>query len=157
MTDRRHLAQLNVGRLVAPVGDPRVAAFVDALDAVNAIADRSPGFVWRLQDASGDATSFRLPGDGRTLVNMSVWEDGDALRHYVFNTIHRRFYERRREWFEVMAEHHVVMWWVEPGHVPTLEEAGERLERLRRDGPSRHAFGWGELPDAEAWLERACA
>ncbi len=158
MTTRtRHLAELNVGRLVAPVGDPRVAPFVDALEAVNAIAERSPGFVWRLQDEGGDATNFRFPGDDRTLVNMSVWETADALRHYVFNTLHRKFYERRAEWFEVMAKHHMVLWWVPVGHIPTLEEAAERLARLQADGPTAFAFSWEALPDAERWAERRCA
>ncbi len=152
-----HLAELNVGRLVAPVGDPRVAPFVNALEAVNAIAERSPGFVWRLKDDGGDATNFRFPSDDQTLVNMSVWESADALRHYVFNTVHRKFYERRAEWFEVMAQHHMVLWRVPAGHIPTLEEAAERLNHLQAHGPSAFAFGWAALPDAERWAERRCA
>lgn len=157
----RHIAELNVGRLVAPVGDLRVAPFVDAIDAINALAERSPGFVWRLKDEAADASpgalDLRLPGDGSTLVNMSVWESSEDLRRFVFNTVHRRFYERRAEWFELMATHHVVMWWVEPGVTPTLEEAGARLARLNREGPSEAAFGWDQLPDAAAWAHRRCA
>lgn len=158
--DGMHLAELNVGRLVAPVDDPRVAPFVHALDAVNAIAERSPGFVWRLEgdtSQSPGATSLRLPGDAQTLVNMSVWEDADSLRHYVFNTVHRKFYERRHQWFEVMAQHHFVLWWVPAGHIPTLEEAADRLADLRENGASDRAFGWDRLPNAAAWRDRRCA
>lgn len=157
---KRHLAELNVGRLVAPVGDPKVAPFVNALEAVNALAERSPGFVWRLVGADATtrgATDLRLPGDDQTLVNMSVWEDADSLRHYVFNTVHRKFYTRKDEWFQAMDGHHMVLWWVEAGHVPTLEEAAERLNHLKEHGPSEHAFGWAELPDSREWDARRCA
>lgn len=160
ITPDRHLAELNIGRLVAPVGDPKVAPFVDALDAVNALAERSPGFVWRLigdEAESPGATSLRMPGDETMLVNMTVWESPEALRDFVFKTVHRRFYARRAEWFSLMPEHHFVMWWVAPGHAPTLEEAADRLERLRRDGPSDAAFGWEHLPDAAVWAEKRCA
>lgn len=158
--DGHHLAELNIGRLGMPLDDPRVAPFVSALDAVNALADRSPGFVWRLVGAdmtSPGATRLPMPADEQSLVNMSVWEDGDALRHYVFNTVHRKVYERRHEWFEIMVEHHFVMWWVPAGSIPTLEDAAARLMDLRDNGPSDRAFGWAQLPNAQAWTKRQCA
>jgi hypothetical protein len=82
---RYHLAQVNIGRVKAPLDDPIMAGFVSRLDELNALADRSPGFVWRLQTNDGNATYFRpYPHDDRILMNMSVWETIDSLRHYVY-------------------------------------------------------------------------
>src|SRR5215813_5003324 len=130
-----HLAQLNIGRLRYEVNDPRMADFVDNLARVNAIADRAEGFIWRLQDATGNATSYRPYGDDpRMAINMSVWEDVAALERYVWQTVHKRFYGRREEWFERLDGTYFVMWWVPAGHIPTVEEAVERLEHLNRHG-----------------------
>jgi Domain of unknown function (DUF3291) len=120
----QHLAQLNIGRLRYEIGDPRMAEFVDNLARVNAIADRAEGFVWRLQDASGNATAYRpYGGDPRMAINMSVWEDVAALERYVWQTVHKRIYGRRHEWFEKLDGSYFVMWWVPAGHIPTVEEA----------------------------------
>ena len=135
-----HLAQLNIARLRAPLDSPELADFVAALDPVNALADAAPGFVWRLQTDDGDATSIRAFDDDMLIVNMSVWESLDALRAYVYGSEHRAVMARRRQWFERMAEAYVVLWWVPAGHVPTVEEAKERLEALRREGPTADAF-----------------
>ena len=154
----QHLAQLNVGRLRYEVDDPRMADFVNNLARVNAIADRTEGFVWRLQDASGNATSYRpYGGDPRMAVNMSVWENVAALEAYVWQTVHKRFYGRREEWFERLAGPYFVMWWVPAGHIPTVEEAVERLEHLGQHGPSDYAFGWESLPAAQLWKTARCA
>lgn len=152
-----HLAQLNVGTMLYPQDDPRMAGFMDNLDRVNAIADRSPGFVWRLQDESGNATSIQAFEDPELLVNLSVWETPEALQQFVWQTVHKQFYARRAEWFEVMDKMDFVMWWVEPGAVPTTREARERLEHLWANGPSDYAFGWEDLPNAEMWKEARCA
>lgn len=135
-----HLAQLNIARLLAPIDSPQLADFVAALEPVNALADAAPGFVWRLQTDEGNATSIRPYDDDMLVVNMSVWESLDALRDFVFGAEHRAIMAGRRQWFERMADAYVVLWWVPEGHIPTVEEAKDRLERLRRDGPSEDAF-----------------
>lgn len=133
------LAQLNIALMRAPIDDPLMAEFVARLDAVNAIADAAPGFVWRLQDADGAATSFRPLGDD-VLVNMSVWRDVEALKDFVLRSDHAQVLRRRKQWFERMDQAYTVMWWVPAGHRPSLAEAAERLEWLRRDGPGPRAF-----------------
>ncbi|WP_067691902.1 DUF3291 domain-containing protein [Nocardia jejuensis] len=137
-----HLAQLNIGRLVAPEGDPRVADFYNALDHINALADSSPGFVWRMVDGdSGNATALRpYDSDPDMLVNMSVWESRETLFDYLYRSEHLAFVQRRREWFVPLGEVFAVMWWVPVGHIPTLADAMDRLEHLRANGPSPHAF-----------------
>jgi Domain of unknown function (DUF3291) len=154
----QHLAQLNIGRLRYEVNDPRMADFVGNLAFVNGLAERSPGFVWRYQDDSGNATNTRpFDGDPRMAINMSVWENVEALERYVWQTVHKCFYGRREEWFEKMDERYFVMWWVLPGHRPSVQEAIERLGHLQRHGPSDHAFGWESLPAAKLWKTARCA
>ena len=152
-----HLAELNVGRLTQPIDHPDIIDFVDNLDRINGLAERMPGFVWRLQDDSGNATSLRGFEDPQLIPNLSVWESAEELERFVWGTIHRKFYERRDEWFNKMSEHHFVMWWVEEGHLPDLAEARERLEHLEKNGPSDHAFGWAELRSAKLWEKSRCA
>ena len=157
MTAIRHLAQLNIGRLRYPTDDPRVADFMNNLDLVNSLAERSKGFVWRLKDDSGNATDIRPFADPTMIVNMSVWENVETLERFVWQTIHKRFYGRRPEWFGKMEKPHFVMWWVAAGHRPTIEEAKERLEYLTAHGPSDHAFGWESVPAAQLWKTARCA
>lgn len=135
-----HLAQLNIARLRYPLDDPRMAGFVNGLAHINALADASPGFVWRLQSDSGNATDVRAFDDEELLVNLSVWESLDALRAYVYRSEHADFLRRRKEWFAPLDGPHQVLWWVEAGHIPTVEEAKARLERLAAEGPSPAAF-----------------
>lgn len=137
---RWHLAQLNVGRLVAPTTEPEVAEFMAALEPINAIADQAPGFVWRVQTDADDATTIHAFDDELLLLNMSVWETIETLRAFTYSSAHTAYLARRREWFEKMAVAHMVLWWVPAGHTPTVEEAIERLELLRRDGPTSAAF-----------------
>src|SRR5262249_54875288 len=113
-----HLAQLDIGRFRYEIDDPRMADFADNLAAVNAIAERSEGFVWRYTDESGNSTATRpYAGDPLMAVNMSVWENVESLEKYVWQTVHKRFYGRRHEWFDTMAERYFVMWWVPAGHL----------------------------------------
>jgi hypothetical protein len=133
------LAQLNVARLREPLDSPTLAPFVAALDAVNAVADRWPGFVWRLQDEGGNATAIRPWGDD-VIVNLSVWESVEALRSYVYAAEHAAVLRRRREWFVPYDGPHLVLWWVPAGHRPDLAEAGARLSRLAAAGPGPDAF-----------------
>ena len=135
-----HLAQLNIARALAPMDDPKMADFVARLDEINRLADGSPGFVWRLQDESGDATAIRAFDDPNLLVNMSVWESPDALFDYVYRSGHARVMARRRDWFDMPADAHTVLWWIPAGHIPSLEEAKARLDLLRAEGPGPRAF-----------------
>jgi hypothetical protein len=139
MSDQ-HLAQLNIGHLLAPLTSPDMAEFVSLLDEINAIADADPGFVWRMTQADSDPTPFeRGPGD-LVLVNMSVWRDLDALGRYVYTGAHAGVMRRRREWFSRMTDMHMVLWWIPAGHVPTVAEGAERLARLAEHGPTASAF-----------------
>lgn len=136
-----HLAQFNVGRLLAPLDSPQIADFVAALEPVNALADTSPGFVWRLQTAEGDATALRPFEDDRIIVNFSVWTSVETLRDYVYYSAHLDVLRRRREWFEKMSQEHLVLWWHPAnGQPPTVEEAKRRLDLLRVQGPTPDAF-----------------
>ena len=154
------LAQLNVGRLMAPTDDPRVAEFMTALDRVNGLGRRVPGFVW-MMEGSGEPgtgnTEAKIGGDPQFVSNLTVWEDVESLEAFVWNTVHRQFYERRAEWFEVLGKMHFVMWHVQDGHRPTLDEALERLAHLEAEGDSDHAFGWSHLEEAKLWRMRGCA
>lgn len=143
-----HLAQINIGRLVHPVDDPRSADFMNNLDPINALGEGSPGFVWRLQDDSGNATAIRAFDDETILPNLTVWESLDALKDFVFRTDHARFMQRRREWFLPMDDLPVLtMWWIPAGHLPTLEEAKERIDHLAEHGPTQRAFGFRPVFD----------
>jgi hypothetical protein len=151
------LAELNIARLLYPIEDPRVEAFASALDKVNGVAERMPGFIWRLKDDSGNATSVSAFDDPLVIVNMSVWKDIHTFENFVWNTVHKQFYARRAEWFSIMKMQHFVMWYVEDGHTPDLTEAKERLEHLNNNGNSDHAFGWSHLPEVKLWREARCA
>jgi hypothetical protein len=135
-----HLAQLNVARVLAPLDSPVMAEFVARLADINALAERSPGFVWRMQTEDGDATAVRPYDDASLIVNLTVWEGVEALHAYVYRSGHAEVMRRRREWFSRMAEAYVVLWWVPAGHRPDIHEAVARLDTLRRDGPTPDAF-----------------
>ena len=135
-----HLAQVNIARMLAPLDSPEMASFVALLDEVNALADRSPGFVWRLQGNEGNATYLRPYDDDRILFNLSVWESVEHLKTYVYKAGHGEVLRRRREWFERFDRPAVALWWVEAGHIPTIGEAKQRLEYLQEHGETEHAF-----------------
>jgi Domain of unknown function (DUF3291) len=134
-----HIAQLNIGRARGPVDGPIMADFMALLDPVNAVADASPGFVWRLQTEEGNATALRPYEDDRMIVNMSVWESIEDLAAFVYRSGHVDVMRRRREWFESMKPY-MVLWWVPAGELPTVDEAKGRLEHLRVNGPTPYAF-----------------
>jgi hypothetical protein len=133
------LAQLNVATMKESLESPSMADFVANLDRINALAESSPGFVWRLQTEEGDATAMRPMGE-ETLVNISVWKDAESLNKYVYESAHVEIMRRRKEWFERMREAYVVLWWVPRGHRPTSSEAITKLELLRSNGPTKEAF-----------------
>ena len=142
---KRHLAQINIGRARAPIDDPIMAGFVARLDEINALADSSPGFVWRLKTEEGNATSLTPYNDNRILVNMSVWETPEDLRQYVYRSVHAEVMKQRKEWFERFKDVYMAMWWVEAGHIPTIAEAKERLAYLQLHGESEFAFTFASL------------
>ena len=140
MSEAWHLAQINIGRLVAPQGDPRVQPFFDALDRVNALAEAAPGFVWRLQDDSGNALGFRFTPDPLMAVNMSVWRDADALFEFVYRSAHTPVMARRREYFAHYAGVYQALWWIGAGTIPTINDGLAKLWLIEQNGPCPQAF-----------------
>ena len=139
-----HLAQLNIARMLFPLESPEMADFVNNLDRINELADSSEGFVWRLMGDGNDATSLRPFDDEMIIVNMSVWQNLERLKDYVYKSAHTDILKRRAEWFEKVRDAMVVMWWVPVDHEPTVQEAKERLEHLRTHGSSVNAFSFRE-------------
>ena len=151
-----HLVQFNVARMRAPIDSAVMEGFVSQLERINAIAEQTPGFVWRLQTAEGDATALRPYDDPMLLVNMSVWESLAALHGYVYKSPHVGPLRERKSWFETPTEPILVLWWVPAGHTPTVDEAKTRLDHLRAHGPTpqaftfRHAFPAPDQPAIDA-------
>jgi Domain of unknown function (DUF3291) len=137
---RFHLAQVNIGRLRAPIDDPIMEGFRSQLGPINALADSSPGFVWRLQTEEGNATAIRPYADGRMAINMSVWESLEALQRFVYKSAHVAPLRDRQLWFEPIDGPILALWWIPAGHIPTVDEAKERLQILEERGPSPDAF-----------------
>lgn len=144
--DGHHLAEINVATAIADLDDPVMEPFMAALDKVNALAEASAGFVWRMQDETGNNTGTYLNDDPRQIANMSVWETPADFRFYVYNTARGAFMKRRARWFVPSEVPTFAIWWIAAGTVPTLAEGVARLEKLRRDGPTADAFGWDQLP-----------
>jgi len=155
--ENTHLAEVNVATAVDDLESARLADFVAALDRVNDVAERSPGFVWRLKDDSGTSIDIHASDNPRYIVNLSVWETPEQLEQCVWNTLHKRGYQKRSKWFEAPKTAHFVMWWVPIGHEPTVEEALDRLQELDAHGPSERAFGWESLPNVRLWEKQRCA
>lgn len=135
-----HIAVFNIARLVAPMDDQRIDDFRNNLDPINALADESPGFVWRLQDESGNATNITPYPDPLVITNMAVWTSIDELADFTYRSGHLELLRRRRDFFEHDDAPFLVLWWVPEGHIPSMEEAMARLEHLRAHGPTPHAF-----------------
>ena len=149
-----HLAELNVARLRYPPDAPEVAPFMTALERVNAIAERMPGFEWRYEDggeSGGAVDAPPNPADPRFIANYSIWSSIEGFEQFVFKTVHAQFMRRRSDWFERLEGPSLVMWFVKPGERPSIDEAMERLALLERSGPSPNAFGWAQLSDAKLW------
>ena len=140
MTGDFHLAQSNIATMRASLEDPVMAGFVERLEPLNALADESPGFVWRMQDEQGDATAIRVFDDERILFNLSVWESIEALEAYVYRSNHVEALRARGDWFEPMSKPNFVLWWIPAGHIPRVEEARERFSMLWENGPTAEAF-----------------
>ena len=144
-----HLAQLNIAKMKAALEDPVMQDFVDNLDVVNATAESSPGYVWRLQGDEGNATSMRVFEDNMLLVNFSVWETVDDLKTFVYDSMHVNFLRRKREWFEKFDGVFLVLWWIRAGDIPEVDEAQKRLAWLQANGESEYAFSFRKLYPAD--------
>ena len=143
-----HLAQLNIGHIKGEsIDDPIMARFKEQLDEINALAESSAGFIWRLKDDTGNAMGIRAFDDPRMAVNMSVWESLESLEAYVYSGRHVEVMKSRRDWFNKMATMHMVLWWIPVGHTPTTEEAKARLEHLQAHGASKYAFSFRQKFD----------
>ena len=140
-----HLAQVNIARMLAPLDSPVMAGFVARLDELNALADRSPGFVWRFHSDAGNATYLRPYDDDRILFNMSVWQTPDHLKAYVYRTGHADMARQRQQWFEPMGRAILALWWIPAGHLPTVDEAKQPLAHLQQQGESTEAFGFRNI------------
>jgi hypothetical protein len=154
------VAQLNVARLRAPMDDPIIQDFRDNLARINSLAEVSPGYVWRLQDESGDATSIKPFDDDLEIINLTVWESIDALADFTYRSGHVEFLRRRREFFEAPSGPSVCLWWIPEGTIPTVDDAIARLDYLRAHGPTptaftfRHRFDPLGVDDAQLGSER---
>lgn len=137
-----HLAQINIARMLAPIDSPIMAEFVANLDRINAVAEKSEGFVWRLKDDTNNATSIRIYDDDFLIVNMSVWESVEGLYQFVYQSDHVEIFNKRREWFEKLPAMHMALWYIPNGHIPTIPEAIERLNYIRNNGETPFAFGF---------------
>jgi hypothetical protein len=148
-----HIAQINIGRMLAPIDDPLMSEFVAQLPPINALADGSPGIVWRLQTESGDATGIKVYDDDMVIINLTVWENVEALREFVYKSAHSGVLRDRKRWFEKFDGSYYALWWVPAGHIPTPEEGRERLEYLREHGDTPHAFSFKSVfPDPESGI-----
>jgi hypothetical protein len=146
-----HIAEVNIARMKAPLESPVMEGFVARLDEINTLADRSEGFVWRLQTDGGNATYLRPYDDDRILFNLSVWESVETLKNYVYRTAHSELLKGRRNWFEQFDKVFLAMWWVPAGHIPGIDEAKRRLAHLEEHGPTQFAFTFKQVfaPDEE--------
>ena len=148
-----HIAQVNIARMRGALEDPVMRGFVARLDEINVLADGSPGFVWRLQTPEGNATYLRPYDDDRILFNLSVWETIDDLRNYVYGSAHAEVLRQRHDWFEKFHAPAVALWWVPAGHLPSIDEAKKRLDRLKQTGPTGFAFTFRALfPPDERYI-----
>src|SRR6476620_1898134 len=153
-----HLAQVNVGRMLAGREDPAMAGFFTRLDEVNELAESSIGFVWRLKDNSGNATYLRPFDDDSILINLSVWESIEALAAFTYRSAHKELIAGRKQWFQDFGQPFVALWWIPAGHIPGVDEARDRLGHLQAHGPTPFAFGFKTAfpvpPENDAHSER---
>jgi hypothetical protein len=139
-----HLAQINIGIAVDEMDSSAMQGFASRLEEINALADSAGGFVWRLQTEEGDSTSVRVYDDPLQMVNISVWETIEALKTFVYKSIHVELIQDREAWFKKMAEVHQTLWWIPAGHIPSIEEAKQKLEHFKQHGATQEAFTFGK-------------
>jgi hypothetical protein len=150
-----HIAQINIGRILGEMDSPIMKEFKDNLDPINALAEQTPGFVWRLKGDNNNATAIHVYEDPYLLINMSVWEDIDSLFGYVYTSAHTPYIKRRKEWFEKLSVPMMTLWWVPADYEPTPSEAKAKLEYLDQHGPTPHAFTFKQRFTVEEWLAQS--
>jgi hypothetical protein len=148
---RWQLAQVNVAYALGGPDDPVMADFMAQLDEINALAERSPGFVWRYVTDSRDPGQREL-ADPRVLFNMSVWDSVESLHAYAYKTQHGNVFAARKKWFGEWKQHvaalpelgegapFLALWWLPAGEVPTPQQGLEKLRLLGARGPHPQAF-----------------
>jgi len=140
-----HLAEFNIGKLKFDVGDSRLESYIHATEIVNRVAERSPGFVWKYETDIGGRVPKIVDNDPRIVLNLSIWTDGESLKNFVWNTLHKKIYLRQDEWFEPLDKESMVLWNIKEGHLTDLDDAIKRLEMLRSNGPTDFAYDWAYL------------
>lgn len=135
-----HLAQVNIAQAQNLMDSEHMKGFKDRLDEINALADQSTGFIWRLQTEGGDATSIQAYSDSHLLINMSVWENVETLKAFVYKSLHVELIQDRDAWFNKMLNVHQALWWIPAGHIPDIEEGKAKLDQLQKHGPDKNAF-----------------
>jgi hypothetical protein len=147
-----HLAEINIAQMIAPMDSPIMAEFKNNLERINGLGEQSPGFVWRLKDDSGDATSIKVFDNDAMIINMTVWESIEALYDFAYKSDHTEFFRRRREWFDKLDIPVVVLWWIPAGHIPTIDEAKAKLDYLKEHGVTPLAFTFKQRFTVEEML-----
>jgi Domain of unknown function (DUF3291) len=142
MNVHKYLAQVNIGKVIAPMDSPIMSGFADHLDEINKLAEESEGFIWRLKEDNNNATSIHVFDDPFILINMSVWESVDALYKFVYQSAHVEYLKKRKEWFEKLTDMHMALWWIPQNHFPDCNEAIERLTHIKVNGASAFAFSF---------------
>ena len=141
-----HVAQLNIGRMMGKnIDDPLMAGFVAQLDEINLLAEQSEGFVWRLKSDDGNATSYNPYNDDRLIINFSVWENAIQLKDFVYKSVHTIVMKDRKKWFENFGQPYYVLWNIQAGYIPSLDEAVERLAHLQKNDPSEYAYDFKNI------------
>jgi hypothetical protein len=150
-----HLAQINIARMLFPREDARMAGFFNRLDEINAMAESSPGFIWRLKDSNGNATYINAFDDESLLVNLSVWESVEALSAFTYRSAHKELISAHKQWFERSEKAYTALWWIAAGEIPMIDEAKQRLTYLQVHGPTAYAFSFKSTFAAPSSTEQA--
>ena len=132
------IAQINVARMRAPLDTDTMKEFRDFIAPINMLAESSSGFIWRFREE--DYPDLPPHEDEMLAINMSVWADLEELQEFTFKTVHSYFIRSRKKWFHQLGHPHVVLWWVEEGHIPSLADGFERLRIFEEQGPTDKAF-----------------
>lgn len=145
-SNRWQLAQLNIAKMLGKtINDPVMAEFVAQLDSINALAEQSKGFVWRLKSDEGNATSYNPYQNDRIIINFSVWQTVDDLKNFVYRSVHTEVMKDRKKWFENFGQPYYVLWNIPAGYIPSIDEAVGRLAHLQQNGPTTYAFDFKNL------------
>lgn len=144
MVSKYHLAQLNIADAKADSLSEIMQGFYNRIEEIHELAEKSPGYIWRYQDEEGDDVAERVFGNPLMLINLTLWQDIESLRHFVYKTAHKELIQGRKAWFKDMPDMHQVLWWVPEGHIPSVQESKDKLNLLREHGPTKNAFSFAK-------------